>query len=237
MGVTDAMSDTMSYVERIATAQAVVWDVDGTLADSTALGFTSTNVVLKLNEIPTITLEQYKFATRYPTPQRMAFHAVGNTDDPIGEKLGSEFDKHYVELVSTKTTGFYEGIPVLIEALGCGNKKQAVLSNACGDYARRVVEVNQYGNSFDTVHGADDAPEPKPSPAGLLQIAKSNGWNPVRCIYVGDSPSDGAAAMSAGMVSVGCAWGAHDVASLTESKNFHVIANTVGELRKVLLSE
>ena len=218
----------------ISDARAVIWDVDGTLADSTALGFTSTNVVLLENGLPAITLAHYKTGTRYPTPQRMAWHAVGNTSDAIGEPLGAAFDKHYVALVSTETAGFYAGIAELITKLSERKIKQAVLSNACGEYARRVIEVNQAEKYFAAVHGADDAPEPKPSPAGLLQIAKTNHWIPSKCIYVGDSPSDGAAAKAAGMVSIGVPWGAHSRTSLCESGHFQHVVNTVEELSELL---
>ena len=61
----DAMS---SLAARFAGAKAVLWDVDGTLADSTTLGFTSTNAVLVEAGLPAIDLAQYKRGTRFPPP-------------------------------------------------------------------------------------------------------------------------------------------------------------------------
>ena len=223
-----------SLAARFAGAKAVLWDVDGTLADSTTLGFTSTNAVLVEAGLPAIDLAQYKRGTRFPTPERMAWHATGAPSDPVGAR----FDEHYVRLVDTRTAGFYPGIADLLRALH--DRKggaQAVLSNACGAYARRVVDVNGARAFFKATLGADDAPRPKPSPEGLLAIAKANGWDPGACVYVGDSPSDGAAARAAGMMALGCAWGAHEGDELRRGGGFDRVVATVAELRQTLLAE
>ena len=226
-----------SLAARFAGATAVLWDVDGTLADSTSLGCTSTNAVLVEAGLPTIDLAQYKTGTRYPTPQRMAWHAAGAPSDPVGASLGARFDEHYVRLVDTRTAGFYAGVAELVRELhDAKSGRQAVLSNACGAYARRVVDANDARAFFKTVRGADDASAPKPAPDGLLAIASENGWDAGTCVYVGDSPSDGAAARAAGMMSIGCAWGAHDETELRRAPAcFDVVVRTVAELREALL--
>jgi phosphoglycolate phosphatase-like HAD superfamily hydrolase len=157
-----------SLAARFAGAKAVLWDVDGTLADSTSLGFTSTNAVLVEAGLPPIDLAQYKRGTRYPTPERMAWHAAGDPSDPVGKRLGARFDEHYVRLVDTDTAGFYAGVREVVEALHeRKNGAQAVLSNACGAYARRVVAANDAEKYFKTVRGADDVSEPKTQPFGF----------------------------------------------------------------------
>ena len=223
-----------SLAARFAGAKAVLWDVDGTLADSTSLGFTSTNAVLVEASLPPIDLAQYKRGTRYPTPERMAWHAAGDPSDPVGKRLGARFDEHYVRLVDTDTAGFYAGVRDVVEALHeRKNGAQAVLSNACGAYARRVVAANDAEKYFKTVRGADDVAEPKPSPSGLIAIARENGWDTKTCVYVGDSPSDGAAAKAAGMMALGCAWGAHEADDLDASHD--LVVRTVSELSQTLL--
>ena len=180
-------------------ADAVIWDVDGTLADSTELGFTSTNAVLTEANLPAITLAQYMVGTRYATPQRLAWHATGDVDHPSGVELGAAFDRHYIALVSLQTAGFFPGVADLVAALAAvPNKSQAVLSNACGEYARAVMAANDVAKHMTLVHGADDAPRVKPAPDGLLAQCEAMGWQPARCVYVGDSPSDGAAAAPRG---------------------------------------
>lgn len=87
---------------------------------------------------------------------------------------------------------------------------------------------------FDSVHGADDVPRPKPHPDGLLVCVGDLGSPPpAQCVYVGDSPSDGAAAAAAGMRSVGVSYGSHSLAAITGQ--FDEIAHTPAELEAALL--
>lgn len=52
-------------------------------------------------------------------------------------------------------------------------------------------------------------------------------------MYVGDSPSDGLAARSAGMMSVGCLWGAHSAEACEGA--FDALVETPEELSALLL--
>jgi hypothetical protein len=61
--------------------RAVLWDVDGTLADSYLLGYSSTNAVFRNNGIAEIGEEVYHMGTKFTTPRRMAWHSTGNPDD------------------------------------------------------------------------------------------------------------------------------------------------------------
>ena len=194
--------DAVPSRESFAAATTVIWDVDGTLADSTNLGFTSTNAVLVEAGLSSITLADYMRGTRYATPQRLAWHATGDITAPCGVELGAAFDRHYIALVSPTTASFFPGVARLVAAVAAAGKSQAVLSNACGEYARAVMDVNDVTRHMVRIDGADDAPAVKPAPDGLLAQCAFFQWTPETCVYVGDSPSDGVAARAAGMMSV-----------------------------------
>jgi len=227
----EASSSSTPSTPDFASAVAIIWDVDGTLADTTALGFTSTNAVLEEAGLPTITIEQYLHGCRYTTPQRLAWHATGNVDDVCGEELGAAFDRYYIALVDTTTAGFFPGMKQLVGKIG-SIKPQAVLSNAASEYARKVCDANGVSRHMSRVAGADEVPAAKPSPMGLLQFCSDMGWQPNDVVYVGDSPSDGVAAAAAGMMSVGCTWGGHDVAA--QRGKFDALVDTVDELAVLL---
>ena len=92
--------------------KAIVFDVDGTLADSWKLGYDATVVVLENNGLPTIDERTYHECTRYSTPERMALHAKAADGDgevadndrskEVGNRLAAEFDDLYVGLVTTE---------------------------------------------------------------------------------------------------------------------------------------
>ncbi len=233
--------------------QAIVFDIDGTLADSWKLGFDATLVVLQNNGLPTITEELYHECTKYSTPQRLARHAGLDPDtddfDPIafrqvGQRLATEFDDLYVGLVSTETAGFFPGIASLLETRIPASIKIGALTNACVAYARAVLRVNvsdggptgggtPVDRRFQSVHGADTVPAAKPEPDGLLLVCRELGVAPPNAVYVGDSPSDAAAAHAAGMPSIGVTWGSHPEGSLRKAPFTHICSD-VDELCRIL---
>mmetsp|Transcript_15555 Transcript_15555/g.23390 ORF Transcript_15555/g.23390 Transcript_15555/m.23390 type:complete len:363 (-) Transcript_15555:547-1635(-) len=273
-------------------ARGVIFDIDGTLADSWKLGFDATQVVLTNNNISPITEELYHDCTRYCTPDRLARHAGllpndenGNgkeTFQSVGNRLAAEFDDLYVGLVSLETAGFYDGIQDLLFALPQEPKEEstsnedeqiigatkeeekekekkyvkvAALTNACVAYAHAVLKTNCpiLGNSrsnddddddrkggiydrFESIHGADTVPKPKPDPSGLLQCCNEIDIDPKECVYIGDSPSDAVAAKNAGFgAAIGVSWGSHPLESVQQAP-FDYICETVDELRDLLIN-
>ena len=184
----------------------ILWDVDGTLADSYELGFQSTLEVLKnyqtkksknkMEEVNNVIKEaiisekEYHQGTRYTTPRRLAWHVTGNPDDEIGEDLAKEFDQLYIDLVSTKTAKFYPNLKEVLLKFNNNRVQYGALSNACGAYVCKVLLVNEVSELFKSKLGADDVPKAKPEPDGLLKCCEEMGnLLPERCIYIGDSPT------------------------------------------------
>eukprot|EP01031_Cornospumella_fuschlensis_P038504 gene38504-46802_t len=189
----------------------VFWDVDGTLSDSYQLGYSSTNEVLKRHGKGEISEAEYHEGTRFVTPRRLAWHVTGDPDDTIGLALGQEFDNLYVELVNERTASLYSGMMYLLEEIKAKYcfVRYAALSNACTLYVDRVLHANNISGIFDIALGADKVPSPKPFPNGLLSIAETLRIHPSRCVYIGDSPTDGQAARAANMYSIGVTWGSY----------------------------
>jgi len=242
-------SSSVQSPETFENVLAVIFDIDGTLADSWKLGFDASVAVLKNNQLPTITEEVYHEHTIYATPPRLARHAGLTPDDQdfeeVGNRLAAEFDDLYVGLVTAETAGFYPGVGPLLEriaALAANDNKNkqvklACLTNACAAYAHAVLKANSasvsFYEKFHSIHGADTVPSPKPDPEGLWQVCKELGVSPANAVYVGDSPGDGKAAHAAGMPSIGVTWGSHSEESLRNSPFSH-ICSSVDELCKIL---
>jgi phosphoglycolate phosphatase-like HAD superfamily hydrolase len=223
--------------------KGVIFDVDGTLADSWKLGYDATVVVLDKHNLDPITEQIYHEHTIYCTPERLARHAglvPGDADfEPVGQTLGQEFDDLYVGLVSTQTAGFYPGISEMLASIP-SDVVFGALTNAAVAYAHAVLRVNDDDDRsssltrrFRSIHGADSVPKPKPSPDGLLVVCKDLNLKPEECVYIGDSPSDGKAAAAAGMVAIGVLWGSHKEDTLLQAP-FNHYCRTVEELQSLL---
>jgi phosphoglycolate phosphatase-like HAD superfamily hydrolase len=222
-------------IETNSQLKGVFWDLDGTLSNSYSLGFTSTNEVLRNNGKRLIDEDEYHEGTKYPTPQRMAWHATGNPDDTVGEILGNEFDALYVQLVSKETSALFPGIFELLTELSerHSNVRFGILSNACTAYVDAVVCSNDLSAYFPVKLGADKVEAAKPAPDGLLQICEFFSIQSSSCIYIGDSPTDGLAARAANMKSVGFTWGSHPFEKISPS--FDHVVHSVPELRSFLV--
>lgn len=216
-------------------SKGVLFDVDGTLSDSFLLGYNSTLIVLQNNALPTISQETYHQGTKYTTTTRMAWHATGDPNDPIGVRLGREFDDEYIKQVSLNTTPFYSGIGNMLRLFHSNGNgvKYAAVSNASGGYVRSVLKVNGAEDLFDITIGADEVTRGKPDPEGILRCIQHMGIDASNCMFVGDSPTDGQAASAAGMKSIGVTWGSYSEDKIKES--FTHIARSVQELEEMLV--
>lgn len=228
---TDALSTNGidPHNNKLKQVKGVLFDIDGTLADSWKLGFDATQAVLSNNNIELISEHTYHECTRYTTPHRLALHAgleEGTEEFRIkGNELAEEFDELYVDLVDTKTAGLYTGIKELLTEHIPEDVKVGALTNACVAYAHAVLRENNISYRFSTVHGADDVPAAKPKGDGLLLCCKEIGLDPSECVYIGDSPSDGFAAADAGMPFLGVLWGSHSKESLSKAPNEYLCSN------------
>mmetsp|Transcript_9685 Transcript_9685/g.21841 ORF Transcript_9685/g.21841 Transcript_9685/m.21841 type:complete len:339 (-) Transcript_9685:77-1093(-) len=166
--------------------RGIIFDIDGTLADSWNLGFQATLTVLTeyhnenkeeslTPETYPLTSEEYHFGCRYTTPERLARHVGLDPESPsfesVGEELGRQFDDYYVQLVDKKTAGFYDGIGDLLVKLHCGELSPSdgsddssdmsgvqigALTNACVEYAHAVLKANCPQYSSDNPSSSSD---------------------------------------------------------------------------------
>ena len=254
-----SLSATSSNDDRV---KGVIFDIDGTLADSWNLGYQATKTVLseyhnndKTQHTPEtypLTSEEYHFGCRYTTPERLARHVGLEPDHPsfeeVGDDLGSKFDDYYVKLVDKQTAGFYDGIGELLVKLNSGNEDDGVqlgaLTNACVEYAHAVLKANcpEYSEStregniyqrFSSIHGANSVPRPKPFGDGIRKCCKEMNLLPSEVIYVGDAPTDGRAAKDAECrASIGVLWGSNDKDVMINE--FTTLCNSVDELEAAI---
>lgn len=233
LGGAEALSAPMTAAGKVG----VIFDIDGTMCDSFALGFGATQTVLEANGYPTIDADEYHAGCVYTTPERLSRHAVGTFDEALGAELGGQFDETYIALVDERTAGFYDGMPRLLRRIRDSGATLGALTNAAVLYAEAVLTANGVRDDFGSVQGANSVPRAKPHPDGLWQVARELGLEPARCVYVGDAPSDGAAARAAGFASVGCSYGSHAEQKLIDSGHFDVICASVDAVETALFPE
>jgi phosphoglycolate phosphatase len=202
---------------RAMRAEAVIFDLDGTLVDSLADIGESMNEVLAEMALPPHPLDSYRtfvgdgitvLACRALPPDRRSEESVAAAAARMGEIYRGRL---------TKKSRPYDGIERLLDELAARSVRTAVLSNKRHDLTVRLVSVLFGDRRFEAVLGHRDGVAKKPAPASAVEIAGLLGLEPARILYVGDTAVDMQTATAAGMPGAGAAWGFRPEAELTEA--------------------
>ena len=205
--------------------KAVIFDLDGTLADTIASIAWCGNRALARFGLPSFTEAEYKRFVGDGAAMlvRRALLAAGDG------KL-SRFDEVYQEYrdIFSRDCMYqvkpYEGIVPLLSELKKRGIRIAVLSNKPDADSRHVVEELFGKGYFDHVQGQAEGIPRKPDPAGVYRIMEAFGMRAEDFLYVGDSCVDMRTGKAAGLFTVGVLWGFRDRAELEENHADAVIA-------------
>lgn len=186
--------------------KAVLFDLDGTLANSLSDLADSTNYALSEMGFPTHEREEYKYLVGDGIPKLIERALpVGEKTEENKKKCFDIFMERYKEHYHDKTVA-YDGIPDMLSELKEGGLKIAVISNKAEEMAVKVVE-KLFGGMFDVVAGKREGFPTKPDPALTLEVIRELGAKPQECVLVGDSGMDMAASVNAGATGIGVLWG------------------------------
>lgn len=198
--------------------KAVIFDLDGTLADTIASITYCGNLALSRFGLPSFGEEDYK-------------HFVGDGAAMLIRRVllaaGDERLEHFDEVYETYLEIFakdcmyqvkpYEGICALLEELKRLSVRIAVLSNKPDRDSLRVVEALFGKGYFDFVQGQRADIPRKPDPAGVYRIMEAFVLPAGDFLYVGDSGVDMKTGRAAGIFTVGVLWGFRDRKELVEN--------------------
>mgnify|MGYP005798941839 FL=1 len=211
--------------------KAVIFDLDGTLADTIASITYCGNLALSRFGLPSFGEEDYK-------------HFVGDGAAMLIRRAllaaGDERLEHFDEVYETYLEIFakdcmyqvkpYEGICALLEELKRLSVRIAVLSNKPDRDSLRVVEALFGKGYFDFVQGQREDIPRKPDPAGVYRIMEAFVLPAGDFLYVGDSGVDMKTGRAAGIFTVGVLWGFRDRKELVENGADAVISKPLGLL-------
>ena len=205
--------------------KAVIFDLDGTLADTIASITHCGNLALSRFGLPSFQEEDYKRFVGDGAAMliRRALLAAGDG------KL-SHFDQVYEAYLKIFAEGCmyqvkpYDGIVPLLEKLKHLGVRIAVLSNKPDADSLRVVEELFGKGFFDFVQGQREDVPRKPDPAGVYRIMEHFGLPASDFLYVGDSGVDMRTGKAAGIFTVGVLWGFRDRKERVENRADAVIA-------------
>lgn len=206
---------------------ALIFDLDGTLADSLAdIGESMNEVLLELG-LPAHPVPAYKGFVGEGAENlvRRAVAAAQGREGlprPMAELLAAYARRYGARehLASTPYPGIH---PMLDGVVACG-RKMAVLSNKRDDFTKHLVQQAFGRWPFVDVRGEREGVPRKPDPTAALELALALNVVPARIGFVGDTAIDVRTARAAGMVSIGVLWGFRSLEELTSAGAQHLLA-------------
>lgn len=190
----------------MSTLRAVLFDLDGTLADTAPdLGGALNRLLAELGR-PTLPLELSRPLTSSGA-RGMLKAGLGLTPEHAEyEPLRVRFLELY-EADLCRDTRLFDGIPALLEALDVGAVPWGIVTNKAERFTLPLLRALGLDARAACVVGGDTTPRAKPHPDPLLHAAASLGLAPAHCLYVGDDLRDIQAARAAGMPVLAAAYG------------------------------
>lgn len=186
-------------------ARAVLFDLDGTLAD------TAPDLAAALNRMRAVRqLELAPFAALRPYTSAGARGLLGagfgiTPDHPEFEVMKHEFLDNY-ERALCRDSVLFDGVSALLAQLAARQLPWGIVTNKIARLTDPLVPLLGLQAAQCVISG-DTTPHAKPHPAPLLEAARRLGVDPRECFYLGDDLRDIQAAKAAGMRSVAVAWG------------------------------
>lgn len=182
---------------------AVIFDLDGTLADTIPLIVASFNAACRRPLGRSFTHEEV--IARFGIPDSaMLRRELENVSGDAAEQAIEEFHRHYE--AEHAMVAAYPGITELLHAL---QQRGAPLGVMTGKGRRTAdITVRQLGweGVFGSVVTGEDIVEQKPHPEGVLKAARELTVEAAQCVFVGDSPVDIEAGKAAGMKTIAVVW-------------------------------
>lgn len=183
----------------IETAQGVVFDFDGTLAELTI-------------EFPPLYTRVFEMSQAYAVDttkltERYLIEVIDEIASIIDGGDGVKFRKDALDMIITeeitaaKNASLFPGSRDLIRALKARGKRVALVTRNCRDAVLTVYP--EVAGDVDVFLPRDDVQRIKPDPEHLSTALTLMGTRPSVSIMVGDHPIDVTSAMAVGMETVG----------------------------------
>jgi len=200
----------------------VIFDLDGTLLDSITDIAESMNEVLEKNNLPTHSVEAYK----YKIGRGIDNLVIAALPESVNEQEYPTYFEQMRQVYGKRSmlkTRPYNGIVEMLRALKKEKLKLAILSNKPHKYTKEVVDKLLSEIKFDCVFGSREGVPIKPDPQAVFEILDMFNMKPIDALFVGDTAIDMQTANNAEIESVGVAWGFRTVSELIKADATQII--------------
>lgn len=185
--------------------RGAIFDLDGTLADTSGDLLAAANEVLESRGLPLLDPERHR-AVAGRGGRAMIRHSTSMKAEPPGpEETEAVADELYPGLLEAyeariaRETELFEGVEDCLDRLEAQGWRLGVCTNKPERLALMLLEALGVRDRFRAILGADTLAVRKPDPEHLFETARRIGAVPGRSVLMGDTKTDIDAARAAGM--------------------------------------
>ena len=185
--------------------QAILFDLDGTLADTAPDLADAVNRLRIAKNLPAVDYDILRpVASAGARGLIGAAFGIGPTDDAY-PALRDAFLDNYANRIANLSS-LFDGVPPLLTQIETAGIQWGIVTNKVTVLTEKLVPQIGLAHAACVVCG-DTTAHPKPHPAPLLEAARRLDVAPEDCWYVGDDLRDIEAGKAAGMYTVAAGWG------------------------------
>lgn len=186
--------------------QAVLFDLDGTLADTAPDLAGTLNRMLARRGLAPIPVDKLRPLASSGARGMIALGFGIVPGQAEYEPLRQEFFDEYESDLMGETV-LFDGVITLLDAIEARGLAWGIVTNKIARFTQPLVGLLGLDVRAGCVVSGDTTPHAKPHPAPLLEAARQLAAAPEHCIYVGDDKRDIQAARSAGMGAIAAGYG------------------------------
>jgi len=191
---------------RAFSIRAVLFDLDGTLADTAGDLAAALNRLRADRALPPMALARLRPHASDGTRGMLGAGLGVTRDDPRFDALKDAFLNYYQVALCEYTRLFPDADQVLAEIERRG-LSWGIVTNKAARFTLPLLQRLELSQRAAAIVCGDTTAQSKPHPAPLLHAAATLGVDAALCVYVGDAERDVLAARAAGMKSLVASYG------------------------------
>lgn len=214
--------------------KAIIFDLDGTLLDTSRDINGVLNDVLEHFGIPKASLED---TVKYVGngARELVRRAIGSQNEWRLDEINCYYVKEFAACDNERAT-IYGGEEHALRAFRERGIKLAILSNKPQSATEHVYDLFFKDFCFDFVQGQKAGMALKPAPDGVFAALEALGVKREECLFVGDGETDVLTAKNAGVDGVSVLWGFRTKEQLQKAGATRFVSS-YEELEKLVLCE
>jgi beta-phosphoglucomutase family hydrolase len=179
--------------------QAVIFDMDGTVVDTTDLEYKAWHQMMQEQGVE-FSYEEYIQVLGAKGSEIVKNHL--DWDEEAIKKILTNKERYFKQLVEQQGLKLISGVENVLQAIQRIPLKMALATGASRSKLEFILEKFPIAHYFDAIITADDTHTGKPDPEVFLNAAKKLGVPPDNCIVMEDARNGAEAAKKANMICI-----------------------------------